>query len=63
MPFSQDLPGVGELRIILCLFKFSLNIREGLGNKMRIENYSILERWVSCQVISYAWIRYLNFLI
>jgi hypothetical protein len=47
-----------------CLFKFSLNIREGLGNKMRVEkNYSILGRWVSCQVISHAWVRYLNSLI
>jgi hypothetical protein len=35
------------LRAILYLFKFSLNIREGLGNKIRIENnYSILGRWV-----------------
>jgi hypothetical protein len=64
MPFSQDLPGGRGLRTILCLFKFSSNIREGLGNKMRVENnYSILERWVSCQVISYAWARYLNSLI
>jgi hypothetical protein len=63
MPFSQDLPG-GGLRATLCLFYFSLNIREGLGNKMRFENnYSILGRWVSCQVISYAWVRYLNSLI
>jgi hypothetical protein len=32
---------------ILCLFKFSLNIREGLGYKMRVENnYSILGIWV-----------------
>jgi hypothetical protein len=62
MPFSQDLPGGVEG--ILCLFKFSLNIREGLGNKMRAENnYSILRRWVSCQVISFAWGRYLNSLI
>jgi hypothetical protein len=55
---------MGDLRAILCLFKFSLNIKEGLGNKMRVENnYSILGRWVSCQVISYAWVRYLNSLI
>jgi hypothetical protein len=55
---------LGGLRATLCLFKFSLNIREGLGNKMRAENnYSILGRWVSCQVIPYAWVRYLNFLI
>jgi hypothetical protein len=46
MPFSQDLLGK---------FKFSSNIREELGNKMRVENnYSILGRWVSCQVMSYA---------
>jgi hypothetical protein len=52
------------LRATFYLFKFSLNIREGLGNKMRVENnYSILGRWVSCQVISYAWVRYLNSLI
>jgi hypothetical protein len=45
----------GGLMAVLCLFKFSLNIREGLGNKMRVKNnYSILGRWVSCQVISYA---------
>jgi hypothetical protein len=51
----------GGLMAVLCLFKFSLNIREGLGNKMRVKNnYSILGRWVSCQVISYAWVRYLN---
>jgi hypothetical protein len=38
---------LGGLRATLCLFKFSLNIREGLGNKMRVENnYSILGRWV-----------------
>jgi hypothetical protein len=38
---------LGGLRTILHLFKFSLNIREGLGNKMRVENnYSILGRWV-----------------
>jgi hypothetical protein len=37
----------GGLRAILCLFKSSSNIREGLGNKMRVENnYSILGRWV-----------------
>jgi hypothetical protein len=47
MPFSQALPGGGGLRAILCLFKSSSNIREGLGNKMRVENnYSILGRWV-----------------
>jgi hypothetical protein len=35
----------GGLRATLCLFKFSSNIREGLGNKMRVENnYSILGR-------------------
>jgi hypothetical protein len=52
------------LRATLCMFKFSLNIREGLQNKMRVENnYSSLGRWVSCQVILYAWVRYLNFLI
>jgi hypothetical protein len=35
------------LRAILCLFKFSSNIREALGNKMRVgNNYSILGRWV-----------------
>jgi hypothetical protein len=35
------------LRTNFCLFKFSSNIREGLGNKVRIENnYSILGRWV-----------------
>jgi hypothetical protein len=46
MPFSQDLPGgEGVLRAILCLSKFSLNTRERLGNKMRVENnYSILGR-------------------
>jgi hypothetical protein len=55
---------LGGLRATLCLFKFSLNISEGLGNKMRGENNcSILGRWVSCQVISYAWVRYLNSLI
>jgi hypothetical protein len=55
---------LGGLRAIPCLFKFSSNIREGLGNKMGVENnYSILGRWVSCQVISYAWFRYLNSLI
>jgi hypothetical protein len=55
---------LGGLRAFLCLFKLSLNVREGLGNKMRVENnYSILGRWVSCQVISYAWVRYLNSLI
>jgi hypothetical protein len=38
---------LGELRVSLSLFKFSLNIREGLGNKMRVQNnYSILGRWV-----------------
>jgi hypothetical protein len=38
---------LGDLRAILCLFKFSLNIKEGLGNKMRVENnYSILGKWV-----------------
>jgi hypothetical protein len=38
---------LGGLRAILCLFKFFSNIREGLGNKMRVENnYSILGRWV-----------------
>jgi hypothetical protein len=32
-------------RAIPCLFKFSSNIREGLGNKMRVENNdSILGR-------------------
>jgi hypothetical protein len=36
MPFSQDL--LGGFRAILCLFKFSLNIREVLGNKMRVKN-------------------------
>jgi hypothetical protein len=41
-----------------------LSIREGLGNKMRVEkNYSIFGRRVSCQVISYVYVRYLNFLI
>jgi hypothetical protein len=31
---------------------------------VRVENnYSILGRWVSCQVISHAWVRCLNFLI
>jgi hypothetical protein len=55
---------LGSLRATLHLFKFSLNIREGLGNKMRVENnYFILGRWVSCQVISYAWVRCLNSLI
>jgi hypothetical protein len=55
---------LGDLRATLPLFKFSLNIREGLGNKMRIENnYSILGRWVSCQVISYIWVRCLNSLM
>jgi hypothetical protein len=39
---------LGGLRAIPCLFKFSLNIRERLGNKMRVEN---------------NWVRYLNFLI
>jgi hypothetical protein len=39
---------LGGLRATLCLFKFSLNIREGLGNKMRVEN---------------NWVRYLNSLI
>jgi hypothetical protein len=44
MPFSQDLSGGFEDHP-LCLFKFSSNIREGLGNKMRVENnYSILGR-------------------
>jgi hypothetical protein len=38
----------GGLRTTLCLFKFSLNIREWMGNKMRVEN---------------NWIRYLNSLI
>jgi hypothetical protein len=44
MPFSKiSLRG---LRAILCLFKFFSNIREGLGNEMRVENnYSILGRW------------------
>jgi hypothetical protein len=42
----QDLPG--GLRTTLCLFKFSSNIREGFGNKMRVEN---------------NWVRYLNSLI
>jgi hypothetical protein len=55
---------LGGFRATLCLFNFSLNIREGLGNKIRVENnYSILGRGVSCQVISYAWVRYLNSLI
>jgi hypothetical protein len=36
---------LGGLRATLCLFKFSSTIREGFGNKMRVEdNYSILER-------------------
>jgi hypothetical protein len=39
---------LGGLRATPCLFKFSLNIREGLGNKMRVEN---------------NWVRYLNSLI
>jgi uncharacterized membrane protein len=38
---------LGGVRAIICLFKFSLTIREGLGNTMRVENnYSILGRWV-----------------
>jgi hypothetical protein len=38
---------LGGLRAILCLFKFSLNIREGLRNKIRVENnYAILGKWV-----------------
>jgi hypothetical protein len=38
---------LGCLRAILCLFKLSLNIREGLGNTMRVENNcSILGRWM-----------------
>jgi hypothetical protein len=38
---------MGVLRAILCLFKFSSYISEGLGNKMRVENnYSVLGRWV-----------------
>jgi hypothetical protein len=46
MPFSQDLPGGFEGHP---LFKFYLNIREGLGNKMRVENnYSILGKWILC---------------
>jgi hypothetical protein len=46
MPFSKI--SLGGLRATLCLFKFSLNIREGLGNKMSVEN---------------NWVRYLNSLI
>jgi hypothetical protein len=46
MPFSQGLPGGSEG--IPCLFKFSSHIREGLGNKIRVEN---------------NWVRYLNPLI
>jgi hypothetical protein len=53
MPFSQDLPGWLEGHSLPVL-SFFLNIREGLGDKMRVENnYSILGRWV----------RYLNSLI
>jgi hypothetical protein len=38
---------LGGLKAILCLFRFSLNIREQLGNKVRVENnYSILGRWI-----------------
>jgi hypothetical protein len=29
---------LGALRATLCLFKLSSNIKEGLGNKMRVEN-------------------------
>jgi hypothetical protein len=57
--FHKISLGERALRATLCLFKFCLNIREGLRNKMRVENnYSILGRWVSCQVTLYVWVRY-----
>jgi hypothetical protein len=53
MPFSIDLPGGIEDHSLLFKVFFFLTIREGLGNKMRVENNdSILGRWVSCPVIS-----------